>query len=144
VDDEVNVRQAVETVLTSLNFKVVTAANASEALIQVSERRSELRAVITDLHMPGIDGLTFTRVLKGMLPEVTIIVASGRLEEGERKQFRKLGITALLDKPFTQQKLQEALGSSTLAPAAPDDVKETEETEQPGSLGSVPVLAGTE
>jgi len=140
VDDEVNVRQAVESVLMSLNFKVIAAANASEALIQVSERRPELRAVITDLHMPGIDGLTFTRVLKGMLPEVAVIVASGRLEERERRQFRELGITAFLEKPFTQQKLQEALRSNSLAPATPDEAEETEGTEQPGDPWSVPVL----
>jgi two-component system, cell cycle sensor histidine kinase and response regulator CckA len=143
VDDEVNVRQAVETVLTSLNFRVVTAANASEALVQVSERRSEWRAVITDLHMPGIDGLTFTRMLKGMLPGVAIIIASGRLEESEKRHFRKLGITALLDKPFTQQKLQEALRSSSLVSAVTDDMEETERAEQPGDRGSVPVLAAT-
>jgi hypothetical protein len=54
VDDEANVRQAVRAVLTSLNFKVITATNGTEALVQVAEKRAELRAVITDLHMPNM------------------------------------------------------------------------------------------
>jgi CheY-like chemotaxis protein len=44
-----------------------------------------------------------------MLPEAGIVVASGRLEEREAKEFKALGVTALLDKPFTQEKLEEAL-----------------------------------
>jgi len=109
VDDEANVRQAARAVLTSLNFKVITADNGVEALVQVAEKRTELRAIITDLHMPNMDGLTFVRVLKSMLPEAGIIVASGRVEEREANEFTALGVVALLEKPFTQEKLEEAL-----------------------------------
>jgi CheY-like chemotaxis protein len=141
VDDEVNVRQAVEAVLTSLNFKVVTAANASEALVEVSERRPELRAVITDLHMPGIDGITFTRVLKGMLPGVAIIASSGRIEEREKRQLLKLGVTAQLEKPFTQQKLQEALKASALVLGPAGNERAAEGAEQLGDLETISSLA---
>ncbi len=108
-DDEQAVRMAARAVLTSLNFKVVTAGDGTEALIQVAEKRSELRAVITDLHMPHMDGLAFVRALKRMLPDVGIIIASGRLDEREAKEFKSLGINAVLEKPFTQDKLVEAL-----------------------------------
>ena len=74
-------RRAMDTVLTTLNFKVVSAANGSEALDRVEEIGTELHAVITDLHMPEMDGLTLSRILRERLPEVSIIVASGRIEE---------------------------------------------------------------
>ncbi|MEK7677340.1 MAG: PAS domain S-box protein [Verrucomicrobiota bacterium] len=109
VDDEAAVRQVTRTVLTALNFRVLTAADGTEALIQVAEKRAELRAVITDLDMPYMDGRTFVRALKRMLPEVGIIVASGRLEEREENEFKTMGVSALLNKPFTQEKLVEAL-----------------------------------
>jgi CheY-like chemotaxis protein len=67
---------------------VLTAASGTEALIEVAEKRSELRAVITDLHMPRMDGLAFVRLLKGKLPQAGIIVASGRLEEREENEFK--------------------------------------------------------
>ncbi len=109
VDDEASVRNILRAVLTALNFKVLTASDGTAALIQVAEQRAELRVVITDLHMPQMDGLSFVRVLKGRLPQAGVIVASGRLDEREAIEFKALGVHALLDKPFTQQKLVEAL-----------------------------------
>ncbi len=109
VDDEVSVRNILRAVLTQLNFKVLTAADGTTALIQVAENQADLRAVITDLHMPHMDGLAFVRVLKGRLPQVGIIVVSGRLDEREADEFKLLGVHAVLEKPFTQEKLVAAL-----------------------------------
>jgi PAS domain S-box-containing protein len=108
-DDEPAVRQAARAVLTALNFNVITAVDGTEALIKVAEKRAELRAVLTDVHMPHMDGLAFVRVLKRMSPDIGIIIASGRLDEREMKEFKSLGISAFLEKPFTQEKLVEAL-----------------------------------
>jgi signal transduction histidine kinase/ActR/RegA family two-component response regulator len=141
VDDEANVRQAVHAVLTSLDFKVVMAANGREALVQIEEKRAELRAVITDLHMPGLDGLAFARVLRNILPEVGLIVASGRIEEREKKQFKALGVAVLLDKPFTQKKLEEALKVILDGSSAPVEENETEKTGHPGDTRPAPALA---
>ena len=109
VDDEIPVRQVARSVLMGLNFKVLTASDGTEALTQVAENRTDLRVVITDLHMPHMDGLSFVRVLKHMLPAAGIIVASGRLDERDRGEFKTLGISAVLDKPFTQDDLVVAL-----------------------------------
>jgi PAS domain S-box-containing protein len=109
VDDEASVRNVLRAVLTKLNFKVLTASDGTAALVQVTEQQAKLRVVITDLHMPHMDGLAFVRVLKGRLPQTGIIVVSGRLDEREENEFKKLGVSALLDKPFTQEKLVGAL-----------------------------------
>jgi CheY-like chemotaxis protein len=109
VDDEAAIRNVMRAVLTQLNFKVLTAGDGTAALIQVAEKQAELRAVITDLHMPHMDGLSFVRVLKGRLPQAGIIVVSGRLDEPAADEFKKLGVHAVLEKPFTQDKLVAAL-----------------------------------
>ncbi len=109
VDDEPAVRNVTRAVLTKLNFKVLTAADGAEALVRVSENRANLRAVITDLHMPHMDGLSFVQELKSQMPQANIIVASGRLDEREEVEFKALGVNALLDKPFTQEKLVAVL-----------------------------------
>lgn len=109
VDDEAAVRQTARSVLTSLNFAVLTARNGTEGLIQAAELQSGLYAVMTDQHMPEMDGLTFVRSLKGILPQIGIIVVSGRMDEREASEFKTLGVDAMLDKPFTQEKLVEAL-----------------------------------
>lgn len=43
-----------------------------------------------------------------MLPETSIIVASGRVNEAEANEFKTLGVYVLLDNPFTQEQLAEA------------------------------------
>jgi PAS domain S-box-containing protein len=109
VDDEAAILNALRAVLTKLNFKVLTAGDGAAALIQVAEQQTELRAVITDLHMPHMDGLSFVRVLKARVPRAGVLVVSGRLDERAVDEFKKLGVTALLEKPFTHEKLVEAL-----------------------------------
>jgi CheY-like chemotaxis protein len=83
-----------------------------ETILVVDDKaavREVTRPVITDLHMPRMNGLDFARLLKGKLPKAGIIVASGRLEDREEKEFKTLGVSALLEKPFTQEKLVTAL-----------------------------------
>lgn len=111
VDDDTNVRETTRNVLTALNFKVLIATNPADALFLVAQNQASLRIVITDLHMPGMDGLAFVRILRVRLPKTGIIVASGRLEEKDVEDFRNLGVNTLLEKPFTQERLVEALQS---------------------------------
>jgi hypothetical protein len=63
------------------------------------------------------------------------------MEEREKRQFLKLGVTAQLEKPFTQQKLQEALKASALVLGPKGKEKEAEGAEQPGVLETISVLA---
>ncbi len=109
VDDEAAVRDVASAVLTALNFQVVTATDGAEALSKVAQNRGELRAVITDVHMPHMDGFTLIRVMKRLAPEAGIIITSGHLEEREANEIKALGVSALLDKPFTQGQLVAAL-----------------------------------
>ena len=109
VDDEAAVRNVLRAVLMKLNFKVLTAGDGVAALLHVTEQPTALRAVITDLHMPEMNGLDFVRVLQGRLPQASIIVASGRMEEAEEREFKQLGVAAVLEKPFTQEQLVAAL-----------------------------------
>jgi CheY-like chemotaxis protein len=115
VDDEAAVRKVARAVLQHLNFKPLTATDGADGLIQVAQHRTELRAIITDLHMPRMDGLAFVRALRRMLPDIPIVLASGRMEDALAGEFKALGVTTLLDKPFTEAQLAEAL-KSLLAP----------------------------
>jgi CheY-like chemotaxis protein len=112
VDDETGMREMARAVLRRLNFKPVIATNGTDGLMQAAQIRVELRAVITDLHMPQMDGLVFARELRHALPDIPIIVASGRLEDALAAEFKALGVTVFLDKPFTEAQLAEALNAS--------------------------------
>jgi DNA-binding NarL/FixJ family response regulator len=56
-----------------------------------------------------MDGIAFVREFKRISPEAGIVIMSGRLEKGEANEFRKMGVGRLLDKPFTQETMVEAL-----------------------------------
>jgi two-component system, cell cycle sensor histidine kinase and response regulator CckA len=94
------------------------AKDAMGGLLQAMQHRKELRAVITDLHMPQMDGLSFVRALRRALPDIPVIVASGRLDGAPSKELKRLDITVVLDKPFTQAMLANAL-RTVLSPKDP-------------------------
>jgi PAS domain S-box-containing protein len=109
VDDEAAVREIGRAVLRRLNFKPLTATDGADGLIQVAEHRADLRAVITDLHMPHLDGLNFVRALRRMLPDIPVVVASGRFDQMAKEELEALGVTTHVDKPFTEAQLAEVL-----------------------------------
>jgi two-component system, cell cycle sensor histidine kinase and response regulator CckA len=109
VDDEATVRNMARAVLRQLNFRPVIATDGVDGLMQMAEHREELRAVITDLHMPEMDGLAFTRALRRVLPDIPVVVASGRLDDAVEVEFKGLGVTHRLDKPFTSTQLAQIL-----------------------------------
>jgi len=109
VDDEAAVREMAGVVLQRLNFKPVTATNGADGLQVAMLHQAGLRVIITDLHMPHMDGLAFVRVLRLLLPDVPVVVASGRLEDPQAEEMQALGVTHRLDKPFTERQLAEVL-----------------------------------
>jgi CheY-like chemotaxis protein len=115
VDDEAGVREVACAVLQRLNFKPLTATDGVNGLMLAAQHKAELRAIVTDLHMPHMDGLAFVRVLRQMLPDIPIVLASGRLDDAAAGGFKALGVTSRLDKPFTENQLAEAL-KNVLAP----------------------------
>ena len=109
VDDEAAVREVGYTVLERLNVQPVLAIDGADGLVQATAHRDRLRAVITDLHMPHMDGLAFVRALRRSLPDMPVILASGRVDESVAAELQALGVTQRLDKPFTQEQLARAL-----------------------------------
>lgn len=109
VDDEPAVREMARAVLRRMNFKPLTATDGTDGLMQVAQNHTDIRAIITDLHMPHMDGLAFVRALRRMLPDIPIAVASGRMEDSVAEEFKTLGVTTRLDKPFTEVQLAQAL-----------------------------------
>jgi two-component system, response regulator PdtaR len=59
-------------------FEAISASDADEA-IRILESRNDIRAVFTDVHMPGsMDGLRLTHVVRNRWPPVAILVTSGQ------------------------------------------------------------------
>ncbi len=116
VDDEENIRDAAEATLTQFGYSVATAADGAEALAVFAEERGAVKAVLTDMAMPHMDGLALVRALKRLDPAIPIIAMSGLVNEAQSVELETTGVKAFLAKPFTAEKLlssiAEALGSA--------------------------------
>jgi DNA-binding NtrC family response regulator len=78
VEDDAFIREDVIDVLERDGFSVLRAASVHEALA-VLDQRSGIRAVFTDIQMPGgLDGLDLAQYLAGWRPEIAVLVTSGR------------------------------------------------------------------
>jgi CheY-like chemotaxis protein len=90
-------------------FEVATASGGAEAILRCRERPPEL--VLMDVHMPGMDGLEATRLLRqlqsdGALPRFAIVAATAdAMEIGERACY-DAGMDGYLCKPLTLEAIQ--------------------------------------
>jgi len=77
VDDELDFRLLIRTVLMSRGYDVILAENGQEALDKIRGLSADL--VITDIYMPVMDGLKMSRALRGMpgFATVPILFLSG-------------------------------------------------------------------
>jgi CheY-like chemotaxis protein len=109
VDDEEHIREMRSTMLTRQNYRVIVAADGAEAVAIFSQRAAEIRLVVTDLHMPNLDGATLSRALRRINPDTRVLVMSGHSSTlGHRPQTHdkpeQFG-HAFLHKPFKPEAL---------------------------------------
>ncbi|MBI2406746.1 MAG: PAS domain S-box protein [Gemmatimonadetes bacterium] len=109
VDDEHLVREMATIVLERLHFSPLTASDGAEALEVLASHGSRIVAVITDLHMPRLDGVSMVRALRQTHPCIPVAVASGRLDDQQAAELESLGVITRLDKPFTEARMVDAL-----------------------------------
>jgi CheY-like chemotaxis protein len=75
VDDEPLARMTTADMVRSKGFRVVEASTAAEALNLVGER--SVAAVVTDIRMPGMNGLELSRHVRRIQPEMPLVFVSG-------------------------------------------------------------------
>jgi len=99
-DDEFQIRTGLEGCIDwkKVGFdEVHIASNGLEAFALFREHHHEL--VITDIRMPGLDGLALTGEVRTISPETVIIILSGHAEFDYAQRALKLGVTDYLVKP---------------------------------------------
>ncbi|MCS6291219.1 MAG: response regulator [Nitrospira sp.] len=108
-DDEESVRGLVTTVLEQEGYTVHAAVDGISALAEMKKRRFD--AVISDYHMPRLDGEQFLLLTRLLWPEVPVLLLSGDLTELPLT-LQKQGTGTLVPKPFDPQRLLQALHES--------------------------------
>ena len=111
VDDEANIRRMVGALLQSEGYETDDAANGKLALSVARETPPD--AVLLDLMMPGgPDGLQTLEQLREALPDVPVVMMSGKASLSDAVRATKLGAFQFLEKPLTPEGVLVAVRSA--------------------------------
>jgi DNA-binding NtrC family response regulator len=107
VDDEARVLLILHDTIQRLgaSFEVVTAQSSSEALKKA--RREAFDLVITDLRMPGMDGVELTRALIATHPEIRVVWITAYGCHKASQESAQLGVFRCLDKPLEIKQIRQ-------------------------------------
>ena len=108
-DDELNMRRVLEAILRREGYDVITAANGIEAL---GGMKANVHTVITDLKMPGLDGMTLLKRLAVDYPDVPVVMITAHGSVENAVEAVKLGAFDYLKKPFEQEQIRQVVAKA--------------------------------
>lgn len=109
IDDVTSIRNIVSSMLQKYGHRVFEASSGEEALNLVRSKRVHL--AITDVNMPGMDGITLIERLKGIehfKSTPVVVLAKGAKDENIEKA-KQAGATDWIAKPFTEESLNSKI-----------------------------------
>jgi DNA-binding response OmpR family regulator len=111
VEDDDHLRNYLAELLELSGFRVILAEDGNQGFYKFQKYRPEL--VLTDVVLPGRDGISLTVRFKKICPEVLVIAMSGRwLNDAEidcAESVGFLGVDKVLAKPFSARELKAAI-----------------------------------
>lgn len=108
-DDEAALRQMTLAALETHNYQVVTAQDGVEAIALYAEYQHQIQAVLVDMMMPIMDGMTTIRTLSQINPQVKIVAMSGLSANQQSVAIASPAVKAFLAKPYTTETLLTTL-----------------------------------
>lgn len=110
VDDERSMRDFLKILLTKEGHQVITAPNGEEGLEYVQNTECDL--VITDIRMPGMDGLELLESIKEHSPDLPVIMITAFASPNDAVQAMKHGAFDYISKPFNVDEIKSVIESA--------------------------------
>lgn len=98
VDDDQVSREGVAEVLSDEGYEVAEAADGHEAIALLASFQPDL--VLTDLQMPGLDGVGVLRRVKHVSPATPVIIFTAHVLIDAQREAQRLGVQDYLNKPL--------------------------------------------
>ncbi|RCJ23593.1 hybrid sensor histidine kinase/response regulator [Nostoc sp. ATCC 43529] len=105
VDDEAAIQEVTKSSLEAYNYKTLIAGDGIEAIALYAKNMDKISAVLIDIMLPSLDGLTAIRTLKKINPQVKIIASSGLMSDHKLSAVTDSGVNMFLSKPYTVKEL---------------------------------------
>ncbi|HEX2862713.1 MAG TPA: response regulator, partial [Lacunisphaera sp.] len=120
VDDDASVREITCASLVAHGYRVLASQDGAEGLALFAPRHLDVRAIVSDIDMPELDGAALSTIARKLNPSVRVILVSGSAEiRDPRRQPPPDG--AFLSKPFSADTLLATL-HRLLNPAVPGEL----------------------
>jgi len=110
IDDEKPTLSMFGLFLGAYGYEVFTAENGLEGIELFKKERPPI--VLTDIKMPGMDGLTVLKEIKKIDPKTEVIVITGHGDMELAKQALDLDAVGFINKPIKKEALDEALNKA--------------------------------
>lgn len=110
VDDDPDVRELLVEHLRSRGLRVATAADGRAAIAAVERSPGHFGLILTDLQLPGADGLAVLRTAKKLNPGCHVVIITGYASLDSAIEAVRAGAYDYLTKPFSLGQLDVALG----------------------------------
>jgi len=108
-DDDEDVRFVTRRMLERLGFQVAEAVDGRQAVERAKAQGERWAAIILDLTMPDLDGVEAFRLIRRAIPQVPVVLISGYNQEDVASRMGGLSGYSLIQKPFNQAELEQAL-----------------------------------
>ena len=110
VDDSLEMLEVLRRQLTALNFCTFQSTNVTDAIDIL--KTTEIDLLITDLQMPGLNGMLLVKYVSEHFPAMPTLVITGFPSVSGAIEAMQTGVVDYLVKPFTQIELKESVNKS--------------------------------
>jgi len=110
VDDDASIREALESLMRSVSFRVDTFRSAEDFL--ASEHVSHTACLILDVYLPGMGGFELQSHLNKLSRGIPIVFITAHADERTKQKALKGGAIAFLSKPVRRETLFNAIHSA--------------------------------
>jgi CheY-like chemotaxis protein len=113
VDDEIEILKVTAAILQANGYVISQAKDGTEAIALIASAKEPIDAVVSDLMMPFMDGISLRRATIKINPELPFILCSGMFDadsmDDKVKELKNMGVNEFLVKPFKSEMLLQAL-----------------------------------
>lgn len=128
VDDDVHILELIQRHLQALNYHTYKAVSVKEAIAILQDKTIDL--LITDLKMPGVDGLELVKYVSDHFPKIPKLVVTGYPSIDGALGAMKSGAIEYVTKPFTKEELKNAVSNALVNKPKKSPVLATKKVEE--------------
>ncbi|MDX1278474.1 sigma-54 dependent transcriptional regulator [Oceanihabitans sediminis] len=128
VDDDVHILELIQRHLQALNYHTYKAVSVKEAIAILQDKTIDL--LITDLKMPGVDGLELVKYVSDHFPKIPKLVVTGYPSIDGALDAMKSGAIEYVTKPFTKEELKNAVSNALVNKPKKSPVLATKKVEE--------------